>query len=101
MAAGKRSIVKLLERHKAVLGQELAENSPLLDRLAEKGVLSFQDKNALLNENQSNVRGEVFVDIIAGKGFTSFRNLCSVLETEYPNLLTQLLLDSTGNSIMS
>ena len=96
MAAAK-SIAKLLERHTSVLAQELGVNSTLLTRLGDKAVLTILEQRAILREEKQELRGEILVEIISSKGFSTFRQFCTVLETEFPHLLTQLLLDSTGN----
>ena len=95
MAAAK-SIAKLLERHTSVLARELGENSTLLSRMGDKAVLSILEQRAILGEQKIELRSEMLVEIISGKGFSAFRQFCTVLETEFPHLLTQLLLDSTG-----
>ena len=78
------------------LPKNWGENSTLLSRLGDKGVLSILEQRAILGEERQEIRGDILVEIISGKGFSAFRQFCTVLETEFPHLLTQLLLDSTG-----
>ena len=95
MAASK-SIQKLLERHTRALAEELGENSTLLSLLGDKGVLTRVEQSTINEEEKQEVRGEILVALVAGKGFSTFRQFCTVLETAFPHLLTQLLLDSAG-----
>ena len=57
MAAAK-SITKLLHRHKVTLGQELGDNSVLLSKLGDKGILSLLEQRAILNEESLELRLE-------------------------------------------
>lgn len=95
MATPSRSVVRLLERHKREISQEIA-NSNVVQHLTKKGVFTPEEGHMLNECNNSAISGEIFVDLIAKKGFNAFRELCVTLELESPQLLTALLLDSTG-----
>ena len=56
----------------------------------------MEEERSLVNEKNPTLRGEIFVDLFAQKGFNAFRELCNCLEMDCPHLLTSLLLDSTG-----
>ena len=99
MAGSRKSIARLLERHKTVLGREMdPTNSQVLAHLVKKGVLSPEEQHILVSERNYAIRGEMFVDLFSRKGFNAFREFCITLELECPHLLTSLLLDSTGKT---
>ncbi len=99
MAGSRKSIARLLDRHKTVLGRELdPTNSQVLSHLVKKGVMSGEELHLLTSERNYAVRGEMFVDLFSRKGFNAFREFCITLELECPHLLTSLLLDSTGKT---
>ncbi len=99
MAGSRKSIARLLDRHKTVLGREMdPTNSQVLAHLVKKGVLSPEEQHLLISERNYAVRGEMFVDLFSRKGFNAFREFCITLELECPHLLTSLLLDSTGRT---
>ena len=70
--------------------------SPVLHHLVNKHVITVEEERSLVNEKNPTLRGEIFVDLFAQKGFNAFRELCNCLEMDCPHLLTSLLLDSTG-----
>ena len=126
----RRSIARLLDRHKTVVGEFYAcyydatcyiywkkeykltfvryqkfviialeldpSVSPVLHHLVNKHVITVEEERSLVNEKNPTLRGEIFVDLFAQKGFNAFRELCNCLEMDCPHLLTSLLLDSTG-----
>ena len=99
MSGSRKSIARLLDRHKTVLGRELdPTNSQVLAHMVKKGVLSLEEQRILATERNYAIRGEMFVDIFSRKGFNAFREFCVTLEMECPHLLTSLLLDSTGKT---
>ena len=72
--------------------------SPVLHHLVNKHVITAEEERSLVNEKNPTLRGEIFVDLFAQKGFNAFRELCNCLEMDCPHLLTSLLLDSTGKT---
>ncbi len=99
MAGSRKSIQKLLDRHKSQLARELdPQTSSVMTTLTKKGVLNTEEERILLHERNLTARGDLFVDILSKKGFNAFRELCVTLELECPHLLTSLLLDSTGKT---
>ena len=97
MAGSRRSIQKLLDRHKLQISKELdPSQSGLIGQLTKKGVFSVDEEKQLMLEQNVSARGDLFVEILAKKGFNAFREMCVALELECPHLLTSLLLDSTG-----
>ena len=101
MSGSRKSIARLLDRHKTVLGREMdPTNSQVLDHLVKKGVLSSDELQVLICERNYAARGEMFVDLFSRKGFNAFREFCITLELECPHLLTSLLLDSTGKTLI-
>ena len=72
--------------------------SPVLHHLVQKHVITAEEERQLLNERNPTLRGEIFVNLFAQKGFNAFRELCNCLEMDCPHLLTSLLLDSTGKT---
>lgn len=97
MAGSRRSIQKLLDRHKLQISKELdPSQSGLIGHLTKKGVFSVDEEKQLMLEQNVSARGDLFVEILAKKGFNAFREMCVALELECPHLLTSLLLDSTG-----
>ena len=100
MAGSRRSIQKLLDRHKLQISKELdPSQSGLIGHLTKKGVFSVDEEKQLMLEQNVSARGDLFVEILAKKGFNAFREMCVALELECPHLLTSLLLDSTGKMI--
>ena len=100
MAGSRKSIQKLLDRHKLQLSKELdPSQSGLITQLTKKGVFSADEERQLMLEQNVSARGELFVDILSKKGFNAFREMCVALELECPHLLTSLLLDSTGKTV--
>ena len=75
--------------------------SPVLHHLVNKHVITVEEERSLVNEKNPTLRGEIFVDLFAQKGFNAFRELCNCLEMDCPHLLTSLLLDSTGKKSVS
>ena len=98
MAGSRKSIQKLLDRHKLQISKELdPTQSGLITQLTKKGVLnSDEERQLMLVEQNVSARGDLFVEILAKKGFNAFGEMCCALELECPHLLTSLLLDSTG-----
>ena len=130
----RRSIARLLDRHKTVIGTLISKDtlqkhyaphfncdycyqsktkifniviialeldpsvSPVLHHLVNKHVITVEEERSLVNEKNPTLRGEIFVDLFAQKGFNAFRELCNCLEMDCPHLLTSLLLDSTGKN---
>ena len=72
--------------------------SPVLHHLVNKHVITAEEERSLVTEKNPTLRGEIFVDLFAQKGFNAFRELCNCLEMDCPHLLTSLLLDSTGKT---
>ena len=99
MAGSRKSIQKLLDRHKLQISKELdPSQSGLIAQLTKKGVFSADEERQLMVEQNVSARAELFVDILSKKGFNAFREMCVALELECPHLLTSLLLDSTGKT---
>ena len=100
MAGSRKSIQKLLDRHKLQISRELDPGqSAMLSQLSKKGVLNAEEERQIKSEANIAARGDLFVDILAKKGFNAFREMCTALELECPHLLTSLLLDSTGKKL--
>ena len=99
MAGSRKSIQRLLDRHKLQISRELDPgNSGILTQLSKKGVINSDEERHILSEQNIAARGDLFVEILAKKGFNAFREMCIALELECPHLLTSLLLDSTGKN---
>jgi hypothetical protein len=99
MSGSRRSIQKLLDRHKLQIARELEPGqSAMLNHLTKKGVLTADEERQLVAERNIALRGDIFVDMLSKKGFNAFREMCVTLEMECPHLLTSLLLDSTGKT---
>ena len=99
MAGSRRSIQKLLDRHKLQISKELdPSQSAILTQLTKKGVIVSDEERQILCEQNVAARGDLFVEILSKKGFNAFREMCTALELECPHLLTSLLLDSTGRN---
>lgn len=99
MAGSRKSIQKLLDRHKLQISRELdPSQSAMLTQLSKKGVINVDEEKQLIGETNIAARGDLFVEILAKKGFNAFREMCTALELECPHLLTSLLLDSTGRN---
>ena len=97
MAGSRKSIQKLLDRHKLQISRELDRSqSGMLSQLTKKGVINMDEERQINSEQNIAARGDLFVEILAKKGFNAFREMCNALELECPHLLTSLLLDSTG-----
>ena len=99
MAGSRKSIQKLLERHKLQISRELDPGqSGILTQLVKKGVLNAEEESKIRIETNLTAKADLFVDILSKKGFNAFREMCNALELECPHLLTSLLLDSTGKT---
>ena len=97
MAGSRKSIQRLLDRHKLQISRELdPSQSGILSQLSKKGVINSDEEKQILCEQNIAARGDLFVEILSKKGFNAFREMCTALELESPHLLTSLLLDSTG-----
>lgn len=93
--AGTSEVVSLLEKHKNTIVSELSKTN-ILTVLVKKGVLSPQDEDLVLNEQNESVKGDVFIELIARKGVDAFKEFCFALETECPHVLTNLLAENLG-----
>ncbi len=101
MPGSRKSIARLFDRHKSVLGQEIdPTQSQVLNHLVKRGVLTVEEQRSLVAERNYAARGDLFVDLFARKGFNAFREFCVTLELECPHLLTSLLLESTGETLV-
>ena len=98
MAGSRKSIQRLLERHKLQISREL-EHSGILTQLVKKGVVNHEEESKLKSEVNLTARADLFVEVLSKKGFNAFREMCNALELECPHLLTSLLLDSTGKKL--
>ena len=99
MAGSRKSIQRLLERHKLQISREL-EHSGILAQLVKKGVVNHEEESKISSEVNLTARADLFVEVLSKKGFNAFREMCNALELECPHLLTSLLLDSTGKKIV-
>ena len=99
MAGSRKSIQRLLERHKLQISREL-EHSGILAQLVKKGVVNHEEESKISLEVNLTARADLFVEVLSKKGFNAFREMCNALELECPHLLTSLLLDSTGKKIV-
>ena len=89
MAGSRKSIQRLLERHKLQISREL-EHSGILTQLVKKGVVNHEEESKLKSEVNLTARADLFVEVLSKKGFNAFREMCNALELECPHLLTSL-----------
>ena len=93
--AAKGGASRLLSKYRPTILREL-DVSVVLPQLVDRGVFSFHEEREILYSRDQQQRTEVFIELLGQKGLNAFHEFCSVLEHNYPRLLTSFLLDSQG-----
>lgn len=104
MANEEDEVKCLLQRHRTSIIRDLNETN-LLSILVKSDVLNVCDEEIInggseISENDTNdleVKCNKLIDIISKNGFEKFKVFCYAIETECPQLITELINDRLNN----
>lgn len=97
--AGKGGVSRLFARHKQLLMREL-DVEKVIVRLVRKELISRTEERDILAIADPKRKCERFIDLMSKKGIPAFHEFCAVLEEIAPHLLTNFLLETSGNCLI-